>query len=107
MQQDFPFQPAGMTGNAPNGTSIAVTTAIQNFALPPTGSDGGSMRLVNNGNSAISWCYGSSTGLTAINGVVMLPNSVETFSLPGGISTLSVIGAAVGSTLSAAVGQGT
>ena len=108
MQQNYPFQPRGAVGTTPAGqTSIAVTAAVQQLTLPPVPAEGGSMRLVNAGTQTIYWSYGVSASLSTSNGVPMLPNTVETFSVPGGTTQLSVIAGATGSTLIATVGDGT
>lgn len=101
------FQPRGAVGATPVAqTSIAVTTAVQQLALPPVPAEGATLRLVADGTSSIAWAYGSSAGLTMLNGVPMLPNTVETFAVPGGTTAISVIGSAAGTTLRATVGDG-
>lgn len=101
---EFAFQPTGAQGTTPAAsTSLAVTTSVQQLTLPTY--VGQSMRLVNNGDSAIAWAYGVSSGLTMGNGVVMLPGTVEVFTVPPGTTQLSVIGASTGSTLVAHIGE--
>jgi hypothetical protein len=107
MQQQYPFQPRGASGNPPAAqASIAVTTAVQQLTLPQLPSEGGTMRVVVDGTSNIAWTFGVAAGLTMNNGVPMLGNTVESFSIPASVTQLSVIGAATGSTLRVVVGDG-
>lgn len=107
MQQDYPFQPIGATGTTPTAsTALAVTASVQQITLPAVPRDGGSMRIVVDGTSNIAWSYGVSSSLTMSNGTSMLANTVETFSLPGGTTQLSVIGVSTGSTIRVSVGNG-
>lgn len=102
---EFAFQPAGAQGATPTAsTTLAVTTSVAQLTLP-VWPQAKSLRLVNNGAAAIAWSYGVSANLSMTNGVVMLPNTVETFSIPPGTTQLSVIGAAA-SSFSASVGEG-
>lgn len=64
------------------------------------------MRVVNSGTANIAWCYGVNAALTMADGVVMLPNTVEVFALPGSVTQLSVIGASAGSTMIVCAGDG-
>ena len=103
MQQDFPFQVAG---GAANTSNIAVTAASQTFNLAPSvGADGGTMRLVNLGTQTVFIALGTVTA-SVTTSMPMLANSAETFSLPGGVTSLSVISTATGSTLYASIGIG-
>jgi len=103
MQQNFPFQVAATAANTSN---IAVTASNQTFTLSPTvGSDGGTVRLANIGTQTVFVAMGTVTSTTTTS-MPVLANSIETFSLPGGVNTLSVIAAATGSTLYATIGQG-
>jgi hypothetical protein len=109
MQQSFPFQPRGANQNPPVAQSaLAVTTAVQQVSLPgvsPNGSET-TMRIVVDGSSNIAWAYGAQAGLTYANGNAMLGNTVETFNVPNGVTQLSVIGAASGSTIRIHIGDG-
>ncbi len=98
--QNAPFAPQPQAQ-----VSVAVTSASQDLAItPPQG--GGSMRLVNEGTDKIYWKYGAG-GATVAGSVPMLPNTAEVFDLPGGITSLAVIGATGGlSTLRVTPGQG-
>lgn len=107
MQQQYSFQPRGASGTTPAAqTNIAVTAAVQQLTLPPVPAEGGSMRIVVDGTSNIAWSFGVSGSLALGNGVHMLANTIEMFSIPGGITQLSVIGAATGSTLRVMIGDG-
>ena len=102
-QQTFPFQPAA---TAATTSDIAVTAANQTLVLSPgVGSDGGSMRISNIGTQTIFWAYGTVTANVSTS-TPMLANSVETFSLPGGVGAISVIAAAAGSVIYVTVGIG-
>lgn len=103
MQQNYPFQPAA---GAATTSSIAVTTASQTLTLSPgVGSDGGSMRVANLGTQTIFVALGAVTS-SMTTSLPMVANSVEIFSLPGGVNTLSVIAAAAGSTVYVTIGMG-
>lgn len=107
MQQDFPFQPRGATGTTPAANvSLAVTAAVQQITIPPVPAEGGTMRIVVSGTQEIAWSYGVSSGLSLSNGVAMLANTIESFSIPGGVTQLSVVAAATGSTIRVHVGDG-
>jgi len=107
MQQDFPFQPRGATGTTPTANaSLAVTASVQQITIPAVSNDGGTMRIVVSGTQEIAWSYGVSSGLSLSNGVSMLANTVESFAIPGGITQLSVVAAATGSTIRVHVGDG-
>lgn len=109
MQIPFPFQPRASNQTPPAGTTNgAVTAGVTQIALPApapyeTETTG---RFVNSGSQVIYWAYGTQAGLTAANGVPMLPNTVETFTIPAGVSQISVIAAATGSTLYITAGDG-
>jgi len=106
-QQSFSFQARGATGTTPAAqTALAVTAAVQQITLPSAPSEGGTIRVVVDGTQNIAWSYGVSASLNLSNGVHMLANTVETFSVPGGITQLSVIAAATGSTVRVMVGDG-
>lgn len=109
MQSGFPFQPRASNVNPPTGTSsLAVTAAVQQINLPSPApyETECTARFANVGSQVIYWCYGAQAGLLATNGVPMLPNTVETFSIPAGVSQISVIAAAAGSTLYITPGDG-
>lgn len=62
-------------------------------------------RFIVDGTSTLAWCYGTNANLTAANGVAMLANSCEVFSIPVGVTVISAIGTA-GSTLRICPGDG-
>lgn len=102
-QQVFPFQPAATAANTSN---IVVTTVNQTFTLSPSvGADGGTIRLANIGTQIVFVVMGT-VNSSVTTSMPMLPNSVETFSMPGGLFTLSVIAPATGSTLYCTIGIG-
>jgi len=108
MQQQYPFQPRGASGTTPTAqvaTTIAAT--VTTFNIPPMGADGGSILIAVDGTANVAWSYGASTGLTVSNGVFMLANTKETFSIPGGVTQMSVIGASAAGTFRVMVGDGT
>lgn len=102
MQQNYPFQPAGGVSST---TNIAVTASSQQLTLPSIGADGGSLVLTNIGTQTVFIAYGSVTASVSTS-MPLLPNSSQVISIPGGVSQLSVIAAATGSTLYATAGQG-
>lgn len=109
MQSPFPFQPRAANQNPPKTQDqIATTNAQQALTLANTGSvmTETVIRVVNQGADVTAWCYGSQAGLTLNNGVLMLPNSVETFTLPAGVTQISVIGSAGGNTFRVMAGDG-
>lgn len=109
MQTQFCFQPRASNQTPPAGTANgAVTAGVTQIALPgqvpyETECTG---RFVNSGSQTIFWAYGTQAGLTVGNGVPMLAGTVETFNIPAGVSAISVIAGAVGSTLYITVGDG-
>jgi len=104
----FPFQPRGANANPPTAqASGAVGTAVSQINLPNAPYDGETTaRFVVDGTQPIAWAYGSQAGLTYANGVSMLANSAETFMIPMGVSQISVIALAAGSTLRIIPGDG-
>ena len=98
-----PFQPVGGVANT---STIAVTASNQPLTLSPAvGSDGGSIRIANVGTQTVFLAFG--TGTASVTTSMPIPaGGVEVFSCPGGLSTLSVIAAATGSTLYATPGTG-
>ena len=103
------FSPRGQNQTVPDGTaSIAVTTAVQQITLPVDQGNpaGATVRLVCAGTQLVAWCWGAQSGLTASNGVPMLANSSEKFRIPPGVTQISVIAGATGSTMYATLGDG-
>lgn len=112
MQSPFAFNPRGANQNPPVAQDeVATTTAQQALTLTNSAPGGGNMtettiRVVNQGNDVTAWCFGNQAGLTLNNGVLMLPNTVETFTLPAKVTQISVIGSAGGNTLRVHPGDG-
>lgn len=91
MQTQFCFQPRAANQNPPlSQVAGAGTGSVAQITVPLVQTEC-TMRIVIDGPSSGAWCYGTQAGLTASNGVFMVGNTVETFSLPAGISTLSFI----------------
>lgn len=109
MQQNYPFQPRGANQiSAVSTNSGAVTASATQITLPQTAAEGGTMRLVNSGPNTVFFLYGN-VAVTASGtamGVPLLPNSAESFSLPGNVTQISVIAATTGNTLYVTMGDG-
>jgi tetrahydromethanopterin S-methyltransferase subunit D len=86
----------------------AVGTGVTTINLPAGAPYDGetSARFLVDGSQNIAWAYGNATGLTYANGCVMLGNSVEVFGIPAGVTQISVIANAAGSTLRVVIGDG-
>lgn len=114
MQFPFPFLPRAANQNPPKAQDNIVTTAaVQTLTLTNTANAAGggteteaTIRVVNQGSDVTAFCFGVQAGLLLANGIVMLPNTVETFTLPQGVTALSVIGSAGGNTLRVTSGDG-
>jgi hypothetical protein len=107
MASTAPFQPRGATGTTPTvQTVLTISAAVQQLTIPPVSPDGGTMRIVVDGSASVAWSYGTSASLTIDNGCHMLGNTVETFSIPPGITQLSVIGSAAVGKFRVTVGDG-
>ena len=93
------FSPIGDTVN------VAVTATAQTLTLtsPGAGTGNATLRLANKGSETVFFHFLATATLS--NGVPILPNTVEVFDL-GGLTSLSVIAAATGSTLYATTGVG-
>jgi len=102
------YTPRGANSNPPTAQAqIAVTASQQPLTIPgaPFVSDTPARFMVD-GTVPITWCYGNEAGLTVNNGVPMVANSVELFSIPSNVTQISVIAAGTGSTLRIVVGDG-
>ena len=102
------FTPRGANPNPPVAqVNVGVTAAVQQINLQNAPYANETVaRFVVNGTVAIAWCYGAQAGLTTSNGVLMLGNTVEVFSIPKDVTQISCIAGGVGSTLSIIVGDG-
>lgn len=97
------FQPAP---TAASTTALAVTGSNQTLTLSPNGGAmTRSLRLANVGNQTVFVALGTVTS-SVTTSMPVLANSVEVFTLPAGVTTLSVIAASTGSTLYATIGDG-
>lgn len=106
--QPVPFTPRAANQTTPAAqVNGAVTAAVTQIALPagPYVSET-TGRFIVDGTQPIAWAYGAQSGLTTGNGCYMLANTVETFGIPAGVTQISVIAAATGSTLRIVVGDG-
>lgn len=103
-----PFQPRGADQTTPAAqVTGAVTASVTQISLPAGFSGaGGHARFCVQGADPVSWAYGSRSGLTLGNGVFMLPNSIEVFAVPPGVSQISVISSGTASTMRIVVGDG-
>lgn len=109
MQSQFAFQPRASNQNPPAGSTQQAVTAVQaTMPLPanaPYETECTAL-LSNIGGQWVYFAYGNQAGLTTVNGVPLAPNSQQTINIPPGISVLSVIAGATGSTLAVTVGDG-
>lgn len=104
--QQYPFQPRGAIGTTPTAqTAQSITAAVSTFNISVP-ADGCSVLIAVDGASNVAWSYGASSGLTLSNGVFMLSNTKETFTMPGGITQMSVIGASASGTFRVIIGDG-
>jgi len=94
------FQPQGAT------VTFATTTTSQVKQVPSNASDI-NYRFVNSGTDTIFWLANQTGGqtVTAANGIPMLPNTIETFTLPAN-AYIGVIGVAGGNNLYVTPGEG-
>lgn len=107
MQQQYPFQPRGASGTTPAAqTSQAIAATVTTFSLPNVPVEGCTMMISVDGGANVAWSFGASSGLTMNNGVFMFANSKEAFSVPGGTTQLSVIGASATGTFRVVLGDG-
>ena len=107
MQQNYPFQPRGASGTTPNSqATLSISSSVQQITLPPVPAEGCSMVVVVDGNSNVAWSFGASSGLTINNGMFQQSNTTQSYSLPGGVTQLSVIGSASAGIFRVNVGDG-
>jgi len=99
-----PFRPLVL--RAPQ---TSVTTSIQSVQVNPNAMVGGmALRIANIGTNVtyISFTNGADAGLTASNGIALLPNTVECFFFADDMTHLNFIGDDAGNTLSITIGEG-
>lgn len=109
MQAQFAFLPRASNQNPPAGSvQGAVTAAVTQINLPaPAPYETETTALFSNiGSQWVYWCFGAQAGLTTANGVPVGPGTQQTFTIPAGVSQISVIAGATGSTLAVTVGDG-
>lgn len=107
MQQNYPFQPRGASGTTPTAqAALSITASVQQLTLPSIPAEGCSARIIVDGTANVAWSYGTSSSLSISNGVFMLANTSEVFSIPGGVTQLSVIGASAAGTFRVVIGDG-
>lgn len=97
-----PFQPRGGLNST---TALAVTGSNQTFSLPAVGPDGASLLISNSGTQVVFIAYGSVTS-SITTSMPVINNSAILIQLPPGVTQISCIAAAVGSTIYATVGDG-
>lgn len=106
MQQQFPFQPRGASGTTPSAqTAQAIAATVSTFSITVP-ADGCTALIAVDGAANIAWSYGASSGLTMNNGVFMFANSKESFTMPGGTTQMSIIGASAAGTFRVILGDG-
>jgi hypothetical protein len=107
MQQEFAFQPSGAQGTTPTcQATISLTNAVQQITLPVTSRDDNTMRITIDSTANAAWSYGASSGLTLGNGCFMRTLETGVFTLPPGVTQLSVIGSATNGNFRVTVGRG-
>ena len=98
-----PFQPVP---TAASTTALAVTASNQTLTMSPNGgSMTRSMRIAVIGTQTVFVALGTVTS-SVTTSMPILANSVEVFTLPAGLTTLSVIAASTGSTIYVTIGEG-
>ena len=98
-----PFQPVP---TAASTTALAVTASNQTLTMSPNGgSMTRSMRIAVIGTQTVFVALGTVTS-SVTTSMPILANSVEVFTLPAGLTTLSVIAAGTGSTIYVTIGEG-
>lgn len=100
MANNVPFQPQGASVNITVGVASAgaqVTSTVSAVQY----------RFVNSGANGIYWlaAQGALPTVTAANGIMMLPNTVEVFTLPPN-AFIATIAGATGNTLQVTPGEG-
>lgn len=103
MQAQYPFSPVP---SAANTLAQAVTATNATFTLPALaiGTEQ-SIVLTNIGTQTAFWAWGTVTS-TVTTSMPLLANSAQVFAVPYGVTTISIIAAATGSTLYATLGTG-
>lgn len=96
-----PFEPKGVTVN------LAVTASTQSLALTRAGMGTQTVRLAVAGTDPVFVTFGvDGVEATTTDSMYLLPNSVETFLLPRGVTHIAAISSGTASTLYATTGEG-
>jgi len=107
MQQLHPFAPNGAIGATPTAqTTLAVSAAVQQVTIPLVPQGGCTMRLITDGGTGIAWAAGTAGSMTINNGCFQMPNTTQDYSVPQGVTQISVIGASAAGTLRIILGIG-
>lgn len=96
--QDRAFQPGGTVTQ-----TLAVTAGAASITLNNTAGTR-AVRVVNNGSTAVWLAFG--TTATTTDGMIMLGNTVESFTLPQACSAISFISTGVAGTVYVTTGEG-
>lgn len=100
---DFPFQPVP---GASNTTNAAVTASSAQLTLPtPMANGPQTIMLTNIGTQTVFWAFGSVTA-SLTTSMPLLAGTTQSFTLPDGVTQISVIAANTGSILYATLGTG-
>jgi hypothetical protein len=94
-----------MNGGVISTTNINVTTSVEEFTLPPIGSEGNTVVLTVRGDQPVFIDY-KKANASVDTSMILLPNKSYTISMPGGRTTLAVIAEIDGSRLYATTGRG-
>ena len=87
------------------GTPLVVTASPQTVVIAYDTKQLCSYRIVNSGTQQVSILFGATPVVTVLNGIQLLPNTVETFTgAPN--ATIQAIAPATGSTLYVVAGEG-
>jgi len=96
------FTPVGDTVNV----AVGVATASVAVTRPSIGTQ--AVRLFNSGTNVIYVSFGTSgVAATVAISIPMLPNSIEIFGLPNGVTHVAAISGIAGNTLYITTGEGT
>ena len=98
---DAAFQPGPTVTQNLAVTAGAASITINNLNRQASAR---TIRAVNSGGSAIFVAF--DTTATTTQGMMMLPNTVESFTLPSGSTTISALSTTTGNTLYITVGDG-
>jgi hypothetical protein len=91
----------------PQGAPVNITVTASSGGSQVTGDNAIQYRFVNNGTNVIYWlaAQGALPTVTTSNGIAMLPNTVEVFTLSPN-AFIATIAVATGNTLQVTPGEG-